>query len=311
MLDHKKRWIFYYKNFLRPRPDDAPYTSMRDILNKLQSRCDQGECVKLLENNTAAIRLKEIIIDDINQIAVLLFQYSDTKISDPAFVDLEKGTLRVEPKLEGEGVAISAHMVLSLKPEHIRGATYLTLLEDVPGIGKTKIEPFLTSEFKAVFDDRYPNYEGKYVKYRPTFEMNGYLAESLKDGLDKGYINGFELKKFSHVDGGLDEEGYVKVESHAVKLKTVRKFEGDEAIGVIDRMKERAKRLNYSELVVQYQRKEGKSKSIPVSTAREDAGDALFSKFEIISVLEPLPQCLSEIRKEVASKMSALLIDSR
>jgi hypothetical protein len=71
MIDHKQRWIYYYKNFLKPLPEDAPYTSMRDILNRMQPRCSNGECVKLLVNNTAAIRLKEISINETDNLAVL------------------------------------------------------------------------------------------------------------------------------------------------------------------------------------------------------------------------------------------------
>ncbi len=311
MLDQNRRWVHYYKHFLKPHPDDAPYVKMEDILGLLRPRVIAGECVKLIENETAAIRIRDMTIDTTNKVAVILFQYSDTKVSDPAFVNLESGALRVEPKLAGEGVAISSHMVVSLVPITPRGATYLTLLEDVPGIGRTKIEPFLTSNFKENFDDLYQTYDGKTRKYWPTSEISGYVSESLREGLEKGYLKGFELKRYDDIDGGLDEEGYVKVSSHMVKLKVIKKFSGDEAVGIINRLKEKARKKNYSEILVQYKRKEGKSKSVPVSTAREDAGDAMFSKFEVVQVSAPLAQCLSEIRVELAGKMTSLLVAAR
>ncbi|MBU1564261.1 MAG: hypothetical protein KJ630_01370 [Proteobacteria bacterium] len=311
MLDHKRRWIYYYKHFLKPHPDDAPYTKMKDILGELHPRVLAGECVKLIENGTAAIRIRDMTFDETNNIAVILFQYSDTKVSDPAFVNLENGVLRIEPKLEGEGVAISAHMVVSLIPITPRGGTYLTLLEDVPGIGRTKIEPFLTSNFREIFDERFQTYDGSTKKYWPTSEMTGYLSESLRDGLEKGYLKGFELKKYIDVDDGLDEEGFVKVESYSAKLKVARKFSGDEAVSVINRVKIRARKTNFTEMLIKYERKEGKAKSVPISTAREDAGDAMFSKFEVVDVGESLPQCLSEIRAELASKMTMLLVAAR
>lgn len=311
MIDDKKRWVYYYKNFLKPYPDDAPYTEMKDILAELSNRFEDGECVKLIENNTAAIRITDMAIDTAREVATILYQYSDTKISDPAFVNLETGALRVEEKLDGEGVAISAHMVVSLKPDQPRGATYLTLIEDVPGIGKTKIDPFLTSQFKAVFDKRYINYEGRKLKYRPTSELTGFASESLKDGLSKGYLAGFELKRYRNIGGGLDDEDYVKVDSFIVKLKVERRFSGDEAVSLINKINKKAKESDYAEMVVKYKRKEGKSASVPISTAREDAGDALFSKFEIVKVTNPLPQCVQEIQEEIAEKMRLLLIAAR
>jgi len=311
MLDQNKRWVNYYKNFLKPSPEDAPYTKMSEILETLHERFLSGECVKLIENQTSAIRIRDMAFNKENQVATLLFQYSDTKISDPTFANLETGELRVEPKLDGEGVAVSAHMVLSLIPEHPRGATYLTLLEDVPGIGRTKIEPFLTSEFRAVFEEHYQNAEGRTLKYRPTSEISGYAKESLKEGLQKGVLTGLEFKKYKNVEVDFDEPGFVKVDSYTMKLKLKRKLEGDEALSLIDRVRRKAKASDYQDMVVRYERNEGKGKTFNMSTAREDAADALYSKFEIITVTDALPQCLPEIREEFATKMIKLLVQAR
>jgi hypothetical protein len=62
---------------------------------------------------------------------------------------------------------------------------------------------------------------------------------------------------------------------------------------------------------VKFKRQEGKQRSILLGTAREDAGDAIFTRCEIIRMEEPLPQCLETIRDDVAEKITALLLDAR
>ena len=44
-------------------------------------------------------------------------------------------------------------MLISLDPIQENGRSYLVILEDVPGVGKTKIEPFLTRHFKVIADN--------------------------------------------------------------------------------------------------------------------------------------------------------------
>jgi len=45
--------------------------------------------------------------------AILLLQLCDKNGSDPVFGELTTGNLRVEPKLAGEGIAVSSHIVIS------------------------------------------------------------------------------------------------------------------------------------------------------------------------------------------------------
>ncbi len=312
MIKEKQRWIFFYDKFLQPSPEDAPYFDMREIMNELYTRQQEGDSVKLINNKTAAIRINDMRFYDDNNTVCLLFQYADTTISDPVFSNLETGDIRVEPKLDGEGVAISAHMLVSLSPNDNNGNTYITLIEDVPGIGKTKIEPFLTSEFKIASEGyTFTDEQDRERPCRPMVRMSAYPSQSLKEDMERGVLQGLELVKNIHVSGEFDEPDYTKTESNLVKIKVTKAVNGEEAVGLINRIKEKAKRADYSELRIRYKRQEGKQRTVPISTAREDAGDAMYARYEIIKLREPLPQCSSIIRDDAIKEMTNLLVAAR
>lgn len=311
MLDHKERWILFYGQQLKATPDDpkVPDILMENVMRLLFPRQQNGDSVKIIRNETAAIRITDMQFDDENKTVCLLLQYADKTVSDPVFSNLETGALRVEPKLAGEGVAISSHMLISLEPNISNRNEYLTLLEDVPGIGRTKIEPFITSELKMVFSDQFKDSNSKTRRYRPIVEMEGHMAQSLQDGLKTGYIQGVDLVRYGK-KADFDEPTYTTDISYSVKINCV-KSSGNVAMQFLARLKEKAKAQDYSEMRVRYKRKEGKQQTVPVSTAREDALDAVFSKMELIKVDESLPQCSPKIRADVLLKMTSLLLDTR
>ena len=141
--------------------------------------------------------------------------------------------------------------------------------------------------------------------------MSAYPSQSLKEDLERGVLKGLELVRNIHVNGEFDEPDYTKTDSHMVRIKVTRPVNGEDAVGLINRIKQKARRMNYSELRVKYKRNEGKQRTVPISTAREDAGDAMYARYEIISLNEPLPQCSSTIRDDVHIKMTSLLVAAR
>lgn len=312
MINAKERWVFYYDKQLIPRPDGAPpLFKMQDMMELLYSRQQAGESVKLLNNKSAAIRIIDMKLDPDKKVAILLIQYADTNISDPAFSNLETGILRVEPKLEGEGVAVSAHLVISLESSQSNDSSYLALLEDVPGIGKTKIEPFLTSEFKNVSIYSFENEENRVKPCYPVANMDGFMAQTLRDDLAEGSLQHIELVKPSPRGGDLDEPGFAREISRNIQIKPSKPYVGDEALGIINRIKEKAKNKGYLDMRIRFKKPQGKQRSILIGTAREDAGDALYTKCDMIKVLNPLPQCLEKIRDDVSESITQLLINAR
>ncbi|MDD5759350.1 MAG: hypothetical protein PHI06_09725 [Desulfobulbaceae bacterium] len=311
MLNPKERWALFYGQQLNPFPEGlkTPDMPMAEILPLLHTRQQNGHSVKLINNETAAVRITDMTIDTKEKIACLLIQYADKTISDPVFSNLENGALRVEPKLDGEGVAVSAHMLISLTPNKDNPREYLTLLEDIPGFTRSMIEHFLTSEFRQVSDFEFVDDNKKTRRCRPIVALEGHTSQTLQDGLKKGFIQGVELVRYGK-KSDFDESDYTTEVSYNVNIKCVRTG-GDGAVGLINRLFGKAKEQKYTEMKVRYKRPEGRQQTISIPTGREGAIDTLFTRMEKIKVEDPLPQCSSEINAEVLAKLKGLLIATR
>jgi hypothetical protein len=226
-------------------------------------------------------------------------------MSDPAFSDLTSGELRSEPKLKGEGIAVSAHAIIYLDPIKPNGLEYLMLLEDAPGIGKTKLIPFLNSLFKEHASREFETADGNILNSYPVVGLDHFADQSLSDDLKSGELKFIELYKNNTINE-LDEDPFLDRVTTTVKIKAVSKANGQGAVDFINRAKELGSEKGYPDIRVVFKKQEGNQRSIRFSTLREDAGDAVFGRMELVNTDYDLPQCAKEIDKGFLAKMRAL-----
>jgi hypothetical protein len=307
MLGSWERWVFLYDLKLGSNPKDAPLIPLRAVFDQLVPRYERGDSVKLVNKDSAAIRLQRLHIDKNTATVRLLINYADTNVVDPVFADLRTGKLRFEPKLKGEGVAVSAHMVICLDPQPKSG-TYLVALEDVPGVGRSKLAPFLTSEFKAVAHFPFRDVDDRVKASRPLVEILGHPSQQLRADLSSGTLAGIELVKMVLDGGEFDEEGLLKEERRLVRCKVQPRLRGEDALDLINRLRGRGHASGYSGLKVRFKRDAGNTRTVDVPTIREDAGDVQYVRYERVSGFDqPMEQSISDIRSDMLSKMLTLL----
>lgn len=307
MLNQFERWMLYYELVLKSSPDDAPFFDMPQIIRPLRQLWEADEAYYLFEKEQAALRIRDFDIDEDAGVAKLLINLSDKRISDPVFENLETGELRTEPKLDGEGVALSAHMLISLN--RIAGRRYpvfQVLLEDVPGIGRTKLAPFLTSLIKKSETWEFTDDNGIRKKCRPIVDMAAHLGAKFRDDLKNCMLSEVELVSFDNPDREFDEEGYIQEKSRKVILGITEEDE-NERLRILNRLKRTAADQGYEKMLVRYKKPEGKSKSISIDTPREDAGEVLVMRSDYIQVDHPILQCEGRIRDDVVREMMTLL----
>ena len=311
MLKERERWILFCDIVLKPSPENAPFMPMGEGVESLLERQQTGDSYKLLDNDNAAIRITDMSIDNENQIANLLIQYADKSVADPAFGNLETGVLRFEPKLDGEGIAVSAHMAISLVPRTPRSNIYLTLIEDVPGITRSRIAPFLTSEFKHSCDFMFRDENGQNNRCRPLVTVVSHASQTLREELRRGQLNSIDLIKLDYQEPRFDEQGYTREISRHIKLRLSRAYLGEAALGVIEQVRIKALQEGYNELRVRYKRYEGKQVTAPIDDVRENASDKLFARLELARFQNPLSQCLEQLEVAMVNKMSTFIIEER
>lgn len=305
MLELNQRWIHFYGVTLRSAPDDAPLFDLQSSLITLQKNFKGGKLHRLIHKGTACVRISQMIINGNARRASILFQYSDSKMSDPAFSDLASGELRSEPKLEGEGIAVSAHAIIYLDPIKPNGLEYLMLLEDAPGIGKAKLTPFLNGLLKEFCSKEFENVEGNILNSYPVIGFDHLANQSLSDDLENGELRFIELFKNQTINE-LDEDPYLDKVTATVKIKAVAKSSGQGAVDFINRTKEVGQSKGYTDMRVVFKKQEGNQRSVRLSTLREDAGEAVFGRMEVVTTDYDLAQCIAKIDVKFLAKMRAL-----
>lgn len=306
MLDKYERWIHFYTASLMTVPLGGPGFKMVDVVQKLEAKFKKGTCYKLVEKNSACIRITGLKFNSTRTAVALLLQYSDSKASDPSFGDLASGKLRQEPKLAGEGIAVSAHMLIRL--EHIpkRPLEFMLLLEDVPGIGKSRIVPFFNAMLKELATaDFVDATDGKTRSCHPVFVMEHHASQTLKDDLDSGQLRFIEISKNQTVSD-MDEEPYLVKGTSTIKVKVASNLDGADAVGVVNRLKAKYTKQGFEHFKVVFKHQGGKQRTVDVSGARQDAGEALFGRVEMITMTDPLPQCSDTLNADVLKAISKL-----
>ena len=312
MLDQLKRWIFFYDIKIDPSTEIGPSVEMSWIVDNMINRQKNGDSVKLLNNNTAAMRITDMRVDKKQQVVILLLQYSDMSVADPAFGELETGKIRVEPKLEGEGIAVSAHFAIALEPAPPLKDLYLCLLEEVPGISKSKIDPFINYELKHSCRYTFYDEDGKIKQCRPVCKMFAHPSQSLIDDLERGELKHIELISLKNKEDEFDEKGYTEEIYRGIKLRLKKRCKSSStAYSLLKNIGSIARNEGYNEMRVTYHRLEGKDKTVPLSTIRDDAKEKLFTRMEVCALKTPLDQCSEAIDEGIANFMIEKIHDEK
>lgn len=313
MLEKRRRWCSFYEIHLPviTRADfDIEGFVMQEIYEMIKPRFDKKESYYKFNNESAAIRLQDMKLDHDNQILHLLVNYADKNIADPVFSDLETGKLRTEFKLEGEGVAVSTHISISMLPSRTGG--FLCLCENAPGVGKAKLERFFTAECRES-DEGYTvtSDDGTVYKCRPDFDMQMYAGKSLKEFMDTSFLNEVELIRYHKESPDFDEKDTIKQTTSVVKLKVISQRTGNPGVDLIKSIQAKALKNQFSTLRIKIKENTGKSKWLGIGVTNSDIGATLFSKDVIIITRHPVPQCSESIHSELMDKLTKVLTGER
>lgn len=313
MLNQWERWVFIYDLTIKMHPDIAPLVPIESLMVALRERVVAGQAVDRIENGKKVIRIRHMTIDVERRVANLLINYADPDVPNTVYENLDTGIQREIAKEDNEGGSYCAHMMIALDPIQDGGASYLAVLEDVPGVGKTKIEPFLTKQFKAIAEAAPHEYtfldpNRNERPFRPMADIAGFMSQRLRDDLERGEVKGFELVRRRPAEVDYDEFGYTKEVAHTVKL-TINQSLGQRALDVIAAVARRARDDDFDGVRIKFKRAEGRERTISVAAGREDVGDVLYTRYELIGGFEePMKQATEALRDDMLGKMYALVL---
>ncbi|HEK2033337.1 MULTISPECIES: hypothetical protein [Gammaproteobacteria] len=306
MLSEHNRWLSFYEFIITPTHDDAPLIPMTEIAPKLESLFNSGDAIRMYSGGNRAMRISDCRYDRDNGLLTLLIQLADKRVSDPVFSNLESGALRVEPKLDGEGIAVSCHVVIKTVPSATSVNFYRAIVEVVPGITRSVFEPFLKAMLKDAYDGEMftSSINNKEYQLRPTLKVASLVSKTLEESLAGSSLVGMRLVKTSVIDE-MDQNPYTEVRERSLKLGIKRQPSRGERGNLIEMIRGVALEDGYNKLIINY-RKDGKQSSLDIEI-REDATDQLFTKLEKVILPDGIAQCEEFIHNDLTTRMSTLI----
>ncbi|HCT9717881.1 TPA: hypothetical protein ACXIB4_002653 [Proteus mirabilis] len=306
MLSEHNRWLSFYEFIITPTHEDAPLIPMTEIAPKLESLFYSGDAIRMYSSGNRAMRISDCRYDRGNGILTLLIQLADKRVSDPVFSDLQSGTLRVEPKLDGEGIAVSCHVVIKTEPSITSVNFYKAIVEVVPGITRSVFEPFLKAMLKDAYKEEVftSNINNREYQLRPALKVVSLVSRTLEESLAGSSLVGMRLVKTS-VRNEMDQNPYTEVRERSLKLGIKRQPDRGERGRLIETIKGAALEDGYNKLIINY-RKDGRQSSLDLEI-RENAADQLFTKLEKVILPDGIAQCEESIHNDIAARMISLI----
>ncbi len=306
MLSNLERWVLTFDFCFKPTHIEAPDIPITDILARIDNLVQRGRAVKAYNKGTRVIRISKSRYVSGDTSATFLVQLCDQNASDPVFANLTTGTLRVEPKLAGEGIAVSSHVIISTTPSENTVDHFKTLVESVPGISKSIIEPFMNAVLKEAFEGSEfvnPATRAK-CQLKPRLEIISYGSQTIMEALQGGKIHNVRLVS-TQKKGGLDKTAYTELIERVVKLKIMKQPLAKDKWRLLKIFRRKGFNKGYNKVSISYS-KDGKQSSLELDR-NEDAATKLFTKSEKILLPDGINQCEENIHEDLEQKMQGLL----
>ncbi|PYE86553.1 hypothetical protein [Phyllobacterium leguminum] len=315
MLQRNQRFVLYFDFSMAPYPSDAPPIDLNDLLPELKKRCGNSIAVEEIDAGRRIIRLmemKDIKLGDGSTAASLLLCLGDREKADAGVTNIKTGGVRIFEKKEDEVGGLSVHVLLHTAPTKPGSHLYRMVMEDVTGFGRTLVQNFFRSQFKAICDDHefsFKRDDKKNIKTRPMVELHGHASQQLKDSLQEGRLLHIELIDYVEQDFGFDEAIFIKTARRNLNLSISGKLPDGEALTVVEKVKAWANGQGYSSMRVRWKDPSStKPQSAKIDTTKMDAGEAFFIRTAEVKFTTPLADISEKISDEIIEEMRKLLV---
>lgn len=305
MIDSHERFVLMYDMTIRTARKATEMPPFADIAQALLSRIRAGKShlvLRAANDGDAApwLRIKDGAIVDghSGQHLALLFSVGDPRAANPVFEHSETAELREIEKQEKEGKAVTAHAILSITPH--KPNRHRVVVEDIRGLGKTRLRDILGSELRQISDDfglEYINNTGEPVSTYIVPDLEGYANDKLKTSLNRSTVSGVWL-----IDTTAKAE-FDEVPSARLARREI-KFEVHD-LPTIQRLKEwgNANRFDRMRLVWNDPEGAGKPERASVDITQNDVAETYFVRQRKIKLERPLAEAVSKLRVDVVRKM--------
>ena len=310
MIDSFERYVLLYDLKLRTARKNIEFPTLSEMAPALVNRVRNNDSYMFLRSDSEDypppwVRIKDAKIVDIaadRQGLALLFSIGDPRGANPSFENSKTAVIRTIEKEENEGKAVAAHCVISLTERPTQ--RYRMVMEDIRGLGRTRLRDMLAREIKAISQDynlEYTNNSDEQVDTYIIPDLEGHKSEKLTESLKRGTISGVQLVDNNSTQH-LDEIDGAKITRRELKV-AVAHVQGQDKTSVLERIKQWAAEKNYDRMKLVWNDPEGagKPEKAWVETAQQDVQDTYFIKQVKVRVDQPLDEACESLRDDLVT----------
>lgn len=322
MKNEKERQVVFFDLTLDTSPPGR-LPPMNELAEFLIERIEAGLCSRLVERDRYLISIEHGRIvrkADGAPALAMLFIFADPDAADPANMHLRTKRVRRFEKEEGEGRAISAHVLIDLVPKHENGRIFRVLLEHAERLGKTRIRAEIQNHVKQVFKDKEITVEtadGDDVVARPSVQLHAIANERLRAGMADGTLQEVRLIDTHVPEGGFDAPEPVEIKRREMALK-VQVPIGQRVDDVLNAIRPWAREQGFHEMYVRWMPANGhealapgapqrKPQAAKINLAQDDIGETLYAQKEFVVLEEALSDLSTDISDELIGAMLRML----
>lgn len=280
--------------------------TMPSVLKALH-RAIKNNKASTVTANGDEVELLQAVHDQKRNTVVLLFHRGSPNAADPMYRKKDKKsrvvTVRAATKAADEEQSLSAHFVISTKPE--TAGRYKCALEEVPGISLAAIEPIIASALREYPYD-YTDRRGQSAETYCTVKSAGIKSATLADSLKRGHINYLTLIRPADpnlVDAEgifhpMDQRMKIKIDKTTIDNKGFFDKLGDYIKGAQDEGWE------HFDVDVTFENERHRT----IKVERDQAAqEVLFVKAEEVTVIKELSLCTTTIVDELIGHMVGVM----
>jgi hypothetical protein len=308
-----ERYIKIMDLQLSPLPKNAPAFNMLETAWLIASAASDHEISTYhLEKAKKCIWAAEcrVVSHEGHSFLSLLINCSDERITGSAYVKRGSRKLRVMHKEDDEGVAVSAHMLISLEPRvQAHNSLYYCFLEEAPGLSRSVVAGFLTFLCKVGYEGHtvdLPYEKGrKKYKTRPLVNVDEFAGDDLINAYSGRAVNFIEF--YQTVESStVDTTSILKTFSRSFKMVPTRtealKKIVTEGLSYFDDKKVERMKVEVAPA------KKGNKPDYLRYERDEESVSALLTKQRKIDLVSKHGQCELEISDEITGKILELAI---
>jgi len=303
-LEKHHRFIRHYQFAFAPRKKNGialPLTAPKgqlSILDALSVAVANNKALDVRPNGDI-IEMMSIAIHPKTQAVVALLHRASPNAADPIYrrKAREGYALRKVEREADEEQSVSAHLIIL--PDPVRENTYNAILEEIPGLSMSLIQPVIGKplrDYEYNFEDQRGHDQTTYT----TFKPQGVKSETISNALKTGNFGYITLSKPADAKF-IDSEDIFEPIDEKMKIRVKGRIDPDSWMNMIGGLARRARDAGWNDFQIDIELDDDRMRRIPIARG-EEAKEILFIRSAEVSIDAELEVCSNVVVNEFVEK---------